>query len=442
MIADVFRNALFASAEATDEKFSQMNQTFASVGMGIKNNALMAFQPILTRLNEIANSPGFQVFANNAINALVTVAGVVMWIFDLTASIASFTSDNWSLIAPIVYGVAAAMAIYSAALLVNNIIQGISNIQKGIAAIQSVAHGTATAKEAAATCGMTAAQLSLNASLYACPITWIIISIIALIALVYLVVAAVNKFAGTSVSATGIIFGAFAWLGSVVANIFMGLLDLVFGVVNLMVSPFIWFANFIGNFLKDPVSAVVYLFQSMADSVLGILEKIASALDFVFGSHMADTVAGWRSGLKEMADSVVKSRGFNPDDFNAINELDLSVEKTLGWERFDNTDAFNAGYTAGENFESAISNFDLASLFESNIPSADDYDDSYDPSNMARDVANISSNTSDMKSASEEDLKYLRDIAERETINKFTIAEINFDMFVEILYNQDKHISA
>jgi hypothetical protein len=120
-----------------------------------------------------------------------------------------------------------------------------------------------------------------------------------------------------------------------------------------------------------------------------------------------------------MADAAVAKYAPNENYTRVMDSLDLSVESTLGLQRFDNTDAWDVGYTAGENLESSIANFDPASLFNSDIPNADDYANSYDPSNMASDVANINSNTSDMASTGEEDLKYLRDIAERETINRY-----------------------
>ncbi len=253
------------------------------------------------------------------------------------------------------------------------------------------------------------------------------VAIIAIIAVIYLVVAAVNKFAGTSVSATGIIFGAFAVLGAFLWNLFLGLLELVFGVINAMINPFIEIANFIGNVFTNPISSIIYLFQGMADGVLAILQTIAGALDFVFGSNMADTVAGWRSGLKDMADAAVAEYAPNENYQKVMDNLDLSVEG-VGLQRWAYGDAWDAGYTAGENLDASIANFDPASLFDSNIPSAGDYANDYDPSGMAADVAGINSNTSDMKDISEEDLKYWRDIAERDAINRFTTAEINFEM--------------
>lgn len=428
LTSSVIKAAMFSTVDETNERFDKIPKTFSQIATGLKNDAVMAFQPLLLKLNEIANSPGFQIFADNAVNAIVGVAGVVTYIFDMAMAAAEFVSDNWSIIAPIVYGAAAALAVYYGWQLAAN---GVELISKGLhiaGAAASMIYAAATGTLTAAKTAEIAAQWGLNAALYACPIVWIILLIIALIAIIYLVVAAINKFAGTSISATGIIFGAFSWLGSVIMNIFMSLLEQAFGVINSLVNPFVEFANFLANLFNNPVSSIIYLFQGMADNVLGILEKIASSLDFVFGTNMAEAVAGWRSGLKGLADKAVERFAPEENYEKVYQNLDFSVEKTLGLERKDNTDAFNKGYEEGKNFDETISNFDMASLFGSNIPTDNGIQSGFDPSNIASDVADINSNTSNLADASEEDLKYLRDIAERDTINRFTTAEINFEM--------------
>ncbi|NLB61491.1 MAG: tape measure protein, partial [Clostridiales bacterium] len=219
--ADIVKNAMLSSTDEINAKFEQMPMTFGQIGTSIQNQALMSFQPILNRLNEIANSPSFQTLVNNVINAVVIVAGVVMGIFDMIAAVGQFANDNWSWLAPIIYTVVAAMTAYVMILGIYNTIQAISNGIKAIAAIKAVAHGTATVAEATATTGMTAAQVAFNAALLACPLTWILLIIIAIIGAIYLVIGIINKCAGTSVSATGIIFGAFTTLGAFLWNLFL-----------------------------------------------------------------------------------------------------------------------------------------------------------------------------------------------------------------------------
>ncbi|GHV17682.1 membrane protein [Clostridia bacterium] len=428
--ASVVKNAMLAAAEATNAEFAEMPTTFGQAVTRIKNNAIMAFEPVLQRITQIANSPEFMVFAQNATDALVFASGVALQLFDIISTTAGFLADNWSIVAPLITAAGIALGIYNGYLIVSNAVTAISNGLAAVKAARLAMTTIAQGAETTATFAATAAQYGLNAALLACPITWIIVGVLAIIAIFYAVVAIINKVAGTSVSATGVIFGAFAWLGSVVANIFMGLLELVLGVINYMINPFIEIANFIGNVFTNPVSSIIYLFQGMADNVLAILQKIASALDFVFGSNMADAVGSWRSGLNTMADNAVAKYAPNENYTKVIDSLDLSVSNTLGWNRLDNTDAFDAGYAAGENLEATIANFDPASMFPSNIPNPADYPNSFgefDPVGVGSGVTDIADNTRAMKNASEEDLKYLRDIAERETINRFTTAEVTVE---------------
>lgn len=426
--AEIVKSAMFAAADETNAKFESMPKTFSQIWTSFQNTALMAFQPVLERMNEIANSAAFEEFVDNAVDALIVVAGIALETLELLISVANTVADNWSWVSPIIYGVAAALAVYYGWQLAVNVVTAISTMQKRLAAIQAVAHGTATAAETAATVGLTEAQLSLNAALYACPLTWIIIIIIALIAIIYAAVAAINHFAGTTVSATGIICGVFMWALSVIGNIFITLWNLVVDVFVMIYNLVATVANFIGNVFIDPVGAVCRLFFDLADTVLGILQALASAIDTIFGSNLAGAVQGWRNSLGGWVDSTF---GKGIEVMEKINADDWK----LG--RFDNTDAFGVGYSFGEGLENTISNFDPTNLFENNIPNPNDYADlsNYAGSGtgfggIGDDVSDISGNTgsiADSLDITNEDLKYLRDIAEQEAINRFTTAEIRIE---------------
>ncbi len=423
--ADIVKAAMFAAADETNAKFESMPKTFSQIWTSFQNTALMAFQPVLQRMNEIANSEAFQNKVNGAIEALSVVAGIALEIFDLLVGVAGVVADNWSWLSPIIYGVAGALAVYTAALLVNNAIQAINTMQKRIAAIQAVAHGASITAEMTATTGLTAAQLSFNAALYACPIVWIIILIIALIALFYAAVAAVNKFAGTSVSATGIICGAFMVALASIGNIFVALWNLVVDVFVLIYNLVATVANFIGNVFTDPIGAVCRLFFDLVDIVLGILQALASAIDAIFGSNLAGSVQGWRDSLGGWVDDTF---GKGDEIMAKMNADDMK----LG--RFEYGEAWDAGYSFGEGIDQSIANFDPSSLFDTNVPGADDYANlgNYGSGigGIGSGVDDIAGNTgkiADSMDITEEDLKYLRDIAEQEAINRFTTAEITIE---------------
>ena len=420
--ADVIRNSMFYAADEINAKFETMPMTFGQVWQSFQNTALMAFQPVLERLNELANSTAFQNMVNGAIEALAMVAGIVLEIFDLIAAVGGFIAENWSIIEPIIMGIVTALGLYYGAMLLYNTITGISTAITAAKAFMEKVHAASLAMEAGTTFAVTAAQYGFNAALLACPITWIIILIIALIALFYAAVAAVNKFAGTSVSATGIICGAFMGALAFIGNIFVALWNLVVDVFVLIYNLVATVANFIGNVFTDPIGAVCRLFFDLADTVLGILQALASAIDAIFGSNLAGSVQGWRDSLGGWVDETF---GKGDEVMAKMNADDMK----LG--RFEYGAAWDAGYSFGEGIDESIANFDPSSLFDTNVPGAGDYADlSNYGAGLAGDVGDIAGNTGAIKDSmdiTEEDLKYLRDIAEQEAINRFTTAEITIE---------------
>lgn len=423
--ADIVKAAMFAAADDTNAKFESMPKTFSQIWTSFQNTALMAFQPVLQRMNEIANSEAFQEFVNNAIEGLSMVAGIALEIFDLLVSVAGAVADNWSWLSPIIYGVAAALAVYYGWQLAVNAINAIT---KGIhiaMAIAQMIHAAATGALTAATAAEIAAQNGLNAALYACPIVWIIVLIIALIALFYAAVAAVNKFAGTSVSATGIICGAFMVAAAFIGNLFVTLINFVIDIFVVLWNFIAAFANFFANVFTDPVGAVARLFFDLVDTVLSLLQSLASAIDTIFGSNLAGAVQGWRDSLSGWVDDTF---GKGTEVMAQLNADDMH----LG--RFEYGSAWDAGYSFGEGIDESIANFDPSSLFDTNVPGADDY---ANLSNYGSGIGGIGSGVDDIAGntgkiadsmdITEEDLKYLRDIAEQEAVNRFTTAEITIE---------------
>ena len=420
--ADVVKAAIFASADDINAKFEQMPMTWGQVWTSMQNSALMAFQPVLNKINELANNEQFMVFVENATGMMATLATYILSFFETMGSIATFVSENWSVISPLVYGVVAALAAY---LVIATIINTINAVMAAIEGVKAAAQMMATG----ATFAETAAQYGLNAALAACPLTWILLIIIAVVAAIYAVVAAINKVTGSTISATGVIAGAIMSMVAFVWNLFLSLVDLVLGCINALVNPWISFANFFGNLFNDPIGAIVHLFGDMADSILGILESIASAIDKVFGSNLAGAVQGWRSGLDSMVESVANEYG-NGAYEKVMDNFNLSSE-SLGLKRWSYGDAYNTGYSWGDDVADKVSNgIKNFGKGGGNIPGAS----GYDFSNMSDYAGQTAANTgkaadaagraADSVSTTEENLKYLRDIAEQEAVNRFTTAEI------------------
>ena len=420
--ADIVKSAMFAAADETNAKFESMPKTFSQIWTSFQNTALMAFQPVLQRMNEIANSEAFQGFVNNAIEALSMVAGIALEIFDLLVGVAEIVGENWSWLSPIIYGVAGALAVYYGWLLLTKGAEMAMAAVHGIVAVAKGIMAAATMLVTGATWAETTAQYGLNAAMYACPIVWIIILIIALIALFYAAVAAVNKFAGTSVSATGIICGAFMVALAFIGNIFIALWNVAAEVFVLIYNLVATVANFIGNVFNDPVGAIARLFFDLVDSILGLLESLASDIDTIFGSNLAGAVSGWRDSLGSWVDET----------FGQGEEIMAKMDaSSMHLDRFEYGAAWDAGYSFGEGIDESIANFDPSSLFgTTDIPSADDYAGALADGAIGGGFDDIAGNTGAMADAMDitgEELKYLRDIAEQEAINRYTTAEITIE---------------
>jgi tape measure domain-containing protein len=430
--AEVVKNAMFAAADETNAKFESMPKTWAQIWTSMQNKALSIFAPILTKINEIGNSQRFTQVTDGIINGLAGIASVATWVLDLLIGGAALVVDNWSWLSPIIYGVAGALLVYYGYL---GLVRAGELALAGVHAVVAVAKGimaAATMLVTGATWAQVSAQWGLNGAMYACPIVWIIILIIALVALFYAAVAAVNKFAGTSVSATGLICGAFMAALAFIGNIFIALWNLVVDVFVMIYNLVGTVANFIGNVFNDPVGAVCRLFFDLADTVLSVLQALASAIDTIFGSNLAGSVQGWRDSLGGWVDSTF---GKGEEVMEKLNADDMK----LG--RFEYGAAFDMGYEFGQGVEDTV-----GGLFDFSAMDSLGAADGLDAFNLGNTLDGIYANTgdtagntaamSDALDIAEEDLAYLRDIAEREAINRFTTAEIHVEQ------HNENHISS
>ncbi|MBH7667188.1 tape measure protein [Clostridioides difficile] len=475
LTADIVKNSLLAASAETNAQFEKMPYTLGQIFTSIKNNAVMIFGAIQKKIEDTVSSRGFRTFITNVTDSLYVLGAVgysvfngiidllsspafsgffntmivgaslvaqgLGWIITQALSVANVFAQNWSIISPVIYGIVGAFIAYKviiySVLIAQTIYTAITFTQCFVTALLSGELYVATKAmliNKLMTLGVSRANVTLCATMI-----MVVAAVALVIAAIFVGVAIFNHFAGTSVSAIGIVAGAISVAAAFIGNLFVATGNLIIDIVALIYNTLAGFAEFFANFLDDPIGSVIRAVSGMADAVLGILRSIASAIDTIFGSNLANAVSGWQDTLQGWTDKVA-------------GEAKIKVERMdpnkLHFERFNYGKAWDAGYKWGDKLETNIKDkFDISKMAEDakkKLGLDDLWDKKYglgdsigsaglnsplnDAAKGAKDTAGNTAKMAKTMDKSQEDLKYLRDIAEQETINRFTGVNIKIDM--------------
>lgn len=161
------------------------------------------------------------------------------------------------------------------------------------------------------------------------------------------------------------------------------------------------FAEFFANVFVDPIGSIERLFLGLADSVLGVLETIANAIDAVFGSSLSDAVGNWRSGLQA---KIEASYGENAVRYDRMEKID-TASTAAAWSTGAKGIANNLSQITGK-LDSLTSSWDVSR--STGTINGGDLDS----------VGSVGKIDSDVNIA-DEDLKFLRDVAEMRYVQNF-----------------------
>lgn len=271
--ADIVKNAMISATDEINVQFETMPKTFAQMWQSFKNQAFFAFEPVFQKLSELANSPAIEKLTNSAVQGMRVLASVTVSAMDAIGNIGNFMADNWGMIAPLIAYTGSVLTAYVVALSAYNAVKLVSNtldkISNGLKAVQAAQ----TMMLAGATMTATAAQHGFNAALLANPITWVVVGVMALITALYGAVGMSNHFTDSTVSATGIIAGAVAWVGASIYNMFALLYNVVIAFVEFWVN--IWI---------DPMFAIETFWYNLQMAIGGYLVNIANFVSDVINA--------------------------------------------------------------------------------------------------------------------------------------------------------------
>lgn len=316
--AEVVKNALLGAADEVNAKFEQMPMTWGQVWTSFQNTAIMAVQPVLNAINWMAN--------------------------------------NIQIIGPLVLGAASAFAVFQVATHWTTIATAATAAYHFVVNLLTIGYGVLTGRAGAAS----AAVFTFNSALLASPVTWVVMGVMLLVGALYAGVAAYNKLTDSSVSATGIIAGAFLSLGAFIIN----------GTVIPLMNTFLSAANFVMNVFNDPVAAVKSLFLDMVTTVLGMVSNLAHGIENVLNMipgvevDVSSGLDGIYTKVKQKSQSVKDGSGWK-EYLPHIENIDLSKAYSTGYNWGSNLNLFSGGnYTPG-NYDSIPTYDQIAGIADS-----------------------------------------------------------------------------
>lgn len=359
--AEVVKNAMLASADTINEQFESMPMTLSQAMTQVQNEVQHSLQGAASEWSDFINSADGQRILNQMIVLFSTLAQVGVDALSFVGQGAVWVAENLDFIIPILAAIGAALAFVK--------------IQSVMAAGFSVAGALASAG------------------------AWMLahLPILLLVMVLAAAMIAAQQF-GIGMQEVG------GWVGQVFGMIYAVGYNVFATLWNVIAA----FAEFFANVWNDPLGATVRLFADVFDSILGIVETVAGAIDALLGSDLSGAVAGFRDQVSGWVDDTF---GENAVQIKRMSTLDV-YGTSEQWGQY--------GSNLGSKLDNLSLNLeDLADGLEGlgsfSVPSGDSLD-----IGKVDSVGNVKNVEGDVN-LSDEDLKMYRDLAERRYMNQIEL---------------------
>ncbi|HBE9110507.1 TPA: tape measure protein [Clostridioides difficile] len=409
---------------------------------------------------DLLSSPAFRGFFNMTIVGISLISQGFGWLLTVIGSVINFIAQGWSIIQPILITSIVLWGLYKTAVLAGALVTA---IQVGWTALQTFWTNLLNGSLLTNIMMNIAAKISTDALsgsmlLLITTIVMVVAAVALVIAAIFVGVAIFNHFAKTSISATGVVVGVFYFLGTCIYDVFAGAWNIVMAFAEFFVNSF--------NIVIYNVQMLFYKFQNFVINAMGDVggsfDNCATALANAFVSAANIAIKGINGVIKAL--NLIP--GVNIKTIGSLDKIDSFVkqykdyQKTLKepvkpaeWKaptmKLKNpVDSFKKGYEVGQNLENKLKDvFDINKMAEKakkDLELDDLWDKKYglgdsigsaglnsplnDAAKGAKDTAGNTAKMAKTMDKSQEDLKYLRDIAEQEVINKYTGVNIKIDM--------------
>lgn len=469
------KSAILGAAGDIEDKFKNMPVTWGQVWVMMKNYALKMTEPILKAIGKITSSERFINFANAVGNAFSGIGRIIGWLFSVVQKLFAFIYDNWAYLEPILIAIGVVYlpviiaklwsmvtAIWAAVAgwLVMNwpILLIVAGIALLIYALNQMGVTFGHVTGAAMWCFGAICNGLIHTYLFLCDaLEWIVNGCYEAAYWIYdgfykCVEAIVNFFLeGFHNAKQGMVNFAVSVLECCVS-----MCKGVDSFVNALANGFIWAINealsawnaFVGV-LPDSISSFLGLGKAE------LLSESKSSITAGIQSDLSGAIATAKSELSEYT-PFKADRGwdgsydkYQVDRKWTENDLvDKSAYFDKGQTWGDDKMAQLKNFFSGKNYKDLTGTQELKDLIEKyGAGNVDKYGNLKDGSplndlgkavgggygnnpaldKIANTTGDIAKNTADI-AASDEDLSYMRDLAEQEAINRYTLTDLKVEM--------------